>query len=150
MTRVLAKDDNLVPIHGDLPFVTSKTVSFTGAAGNGAVGFVDLVDVTGTILVQPMFAVTESLASGGAATIAWGDKTSGFMYTGQQAFTDSLAGGFMSSGSYPFMSMSAIVEAISDPALLCLKIEGAAITDGTIQCYFRWRPISSNGNLEAV
>lgn len=62
-----------LPVTSSLPgMLYSKTVTFTGAAGVGAIGTIDLFRVTGDVLVRIFGACVTDLASAGGGTISVG------------------------------------------------------------------------------
>src|SRR3990170_8274811 len=139
---------------------TSKEITFTGAAGLGAVGNVPLFTVTGEVLVvylvpYTVLTLTEALAT---ATIALGvtNLTALFiaatnavnLVTGE--FWSEATGGGTANAGVGLPAAGTSAPQLKDVAVTSniIATVGAQAVDGgslRFDCY--WRPLSSNGNL---
>ena len=130
-----------------------KNVAFTGGAGIGAIGTVDLFTVTGVVWIAAFMAsCTENLA-GATATLAIGTVsvlTDLFMaqitatnLTNTQLWTDGLISG------------EALQIGSEDTDVMCLAniratVGTANITNGTIDFDLWYRPVTDNGLVVAA
>lgn len=131
---------------------TRKTVAFSGAAGNGAVGAVNLFTVTGSVLIRRITArCTEDLA-GATATLALGVTGSTALFIAATTATDIDTGEFWLSTTPAAtgLALPAALQNIVVDADIILTVATANITDGTIEFTVEWTPLSSDGNLVAA
>lgn len=127
-----------------------KTVTFNGTANNGAVGTIAIFNVTGRVLltVRHTFAVT-SPVQGGGGTISLGtaNNVAGLL-------TAIPAGGlaanrwWRNTAADNEVSGAAIVDAVS--ANIILTVAVAAVSEGQLQFYVEWVPLSTNAVLVAA
>lgn len=150
MTQVaypLSRDANGVPITTIGLQTAAKTVAFTGAAGNGAVGTVAVFTVTGVVYMNAPALCTEDLVSAGGGTIELGTATLTAGITSQQTattidnhgvWTESTitAAGFVDAHGFHLVNENVI-----------LTVGTANVTDGTLVFYCNWVPLSSDGNV---
>lgn len=130
-------------------YVATKTIAFDGAAGTGAIGNIPLFNVTGDVLVMPFATCTESLA-GATATL-----TLGITGNGTAFISSTTATGIQVNMGWRDSSPSTNEVLATSPTILnarnILAVVGtAAITDGTLNFYVIWRPLSADGNVVAA
>lgn len=131
--------------------------AFAATAGNGNTGFVAVFSPTGVIEVQtPIVYCSESLVSAGGGTLIFGTETT---TTGIFEVTPFTATGLVAGDLWDMFSGTA-----APGGALTLNAEGyttfaitgedigftvgtAAISDGQLDIFIWWRPLSSNGNL---
>lgn len=129
-----------------------KTVAFSGAAGNGAVGEVDLFTITGRVLVTWFAAfVTEDLVDAApTATLEVGTTTNTEEFIAQMVDVDDLnAGDWWVGATSP--AQSAQVPAASIDALVSVDIVVTVgsqdVDDGTIVFDIWYTPVTDDGLL---
>jgi hypothetical protein len=142
-------DANRRTIDTNEAFKTPKTVSFDGTAGNGAVGAVSLFTVTGTVVFALVPRCTESLA-GPTATFEVGISGDTAALVAQGTATDIDAGEFYASGSWSALNDIPATKVVANGNDVIATIGTADVTDGTIEFYILWRPLSSDGNVVAA
>ena len=131
-----------------------KTVTFTGAAGVGAVGTVALFTVTGSVIVEEIAAqCTTDLVSAGAGNVSLG-------VTGNTAIFIAATVATALDNPDPWVDASPTeVGAVALPtamkqilvtASLILTVDTGDVTAGVLQFEVTWRPVSSNGALVAA
>ena len=139
--------------------LATKTVAFTGAAGNGAVGTVALFTTTGQVDIDPLpVYCSEDLV--GAATLDWGvvgnaDKINQILVIAAQ-FADATtfdAGDWW--GNNGNTTATVAIERSGSArgvisANVILTIGANAVTDGTLVFYIWWRPLSAGATLVAA
>lgn len=125
-------------------------LAFTGAAGFGAQGIHTIATVTGQIEIRaPFFIYCSEDLAGALATIDLG-------FTGQETWfmTAELAtsidsgmwwdsGGGFTAGS----SSGGTTNSFPLSANIILDVDTADITNGQLDFFIRWRPLSADGNL---
>lgn len=139
--------------------VTSKTVTFTGAAGAGAVGTVALFTVTGDVQLEAFSAkCTTSLvdAVDGAAFTLGCASQSQFLYQGP-ADLDTIDAGdwlFGSDADDAAVGGNLVANDFTPPIGLSEDLEMAIatqnITGGVMVFYAVWLPLSSGATLVAA
>ena len=149
----LDRDANYQIVPGGLPFLERKTVAFTGAAGLGATGATTRFTVTGDVVVGIFATCTEDLV-GDTATLEVGISGNTAALIAQTTATN------IDSGESWFDSSPATVEAMPDlvnhgsvivnGADIIETVGTANITDGTLNYYCFWRPLSSDGSVVAT
>ncbi len=151
MTQILtsfSRDANGVPIWTDGLIVT-KSIAYDGTAGLGnASETITLFTVTGDVLVHVFGVCSESLT--GATTLEVGVTGATAGLIAQTTGTDIDSGHVWIDatpdetqalpGTFILTNGSDIIETIG----------GADVTDGTINHYCIWRPLSSDGNVVAA
>lgn len=148
-TAVQDTDGNGKVIGNNEAIKVSKSVAFSGAAGNGAVGSVALFTVTGEVLVT-LFAVCSEDLAGATATIEAGVSGNTAALLAQTTATD------IDNGEVWIDNAPATVEALPSPRILTngtdiiATVGTANITDGTLKFYALWRPLSDDANLVAA
>jgi len=126
----------------------------------------EVFTVTGFVSALVFYRVTQSLTSGGAATVAFGDQGSTGRYSAAQAYTNLTAGNLVSPGA----TVSAFLRLWNNYFVsgtgnnadnvyidwdLGYEIAAAALTGGIIEATCFWTPISDGatvalGNGEAL
>jgi hypothetical protein len=144
------RDANRQVISSNEAFIARKTVAFDGAAGNGAVGTVNLFTVTGDVLVILFATCSEDLV-GATATIVAGiaGNTAGLIGS---TTADTIDTGESWTDATP-TTVEALVTSpriIAAGADIIATVGTADITDGTLNFYCLWRPLSSNGAVVAA
>lgn len=146
-SSAFTRDANRVPIT-TLGLTASKTITFDGSTGTGAVGSVTLFTVTGTVAVNVFGICTTNLA-GASATVEVGTASSTAAICNQQTATDVDAhmvwhdavlavGGQVAGHTHP------VDQNIS------LKVATQNVTGGAMTFYCTWTPLSSDGNVVAA
>lgn len=135
-----------------LPAVAYKTVEFDGQAGNGAIGTVALLTVTGAVKLKLYAICTETLV--GAATLSAGTAGEPVGIIAQIADATQLAVGEIWWDGTPTTLLdddaNIPFKVIGDGADIILTIAAAAITDGTIAFRAEWQPVTQGSTLVAV
>ena len=129
-----------------IPRKYTKTVTFDGSAGNGAIGTVALGTVTGSILITHVTARCK-VDLVGAATLEAGVAGNTAILISQIADATNLDAGEWWHSASPILGAA---QAILDRCLAdnpILTIGTANITAGQIEFVFMWLPLSSDGNI---
>lgn len=134
-------------------FLVRKTVAFTGAAGNGAVGAVALFTVTGPVAFRLTAVCTESLV-GATATLSVGTAAAVAGIIGLTTAEDIDVGDLWFAAA-PATVLDTIANAelefaIGDGADIQGNVLVAPITDGTIAFNLIWWPLADAGNVVAA
>lgn len=141
------RDANRQVIQSNESFKTSKTVTFTGTAGNGAIGTVNLFTVTGDVLVTIFAYCTESLAGANTMEVGVNGNTAGLIAGG------SFSADFVDAGMVIWDSaeigtiFAPSASIIGGGADIIITITAADTTAGTLKYYCLWRPLSDDGNV---
>lgn len=138
-------------IEGDLKqsggIVVRKSITFADAAGQGAVGTIDLFNVSGRCRVR-ISAYCETLLAGATATVELGVAGGTALLIAQTTGTDIDAGEFWSDAT------PAIVEAAQGFMNLALDIiitvATAAVSSGKINFMCEYEPVSDGAYVEAA
>lgn len=128
---------------------SSVTVTFTGAAGAGAVGSVALFTVTGEVLVEKLVPICTTDLAGATATIALGVTGSTALFIAATVATDIDTGEFWVDTA-PDPNGVAVPAALKDVAItdnIIATVAVANITGGVLRFDVLWRPLSSDGNV---
>lgn len=129
--------------------LSSKTITFTGAAGLGAVGNLPIFTTTGTVLVEKISAVSILTPVGATATLSLG-------VVGQLAqFIAATVGTTITTAllwltNAPTLGALALPAALKDTVInanIVGTVAVAALTGGTLRFDVLWRPLSPDGNL---
>lgn len=129
-----------------------KSVTFTGAAGLGAVGTVDLFTVTGSVKVK-IYAVCETDLAGATATIEVGvtGSTAGLIAQSTATNIDANELWHDATPDAPIEASSVVAEKIIVNGLdIFATIANANITGGVIKFIVEWSPVSIDGSLVAA
>lgn len=147
----LTRGELELAIAGNGPAV-EKTVTFTGAAGLGAVGTVSLFTVTGEVLVK-LFAVCTTNVAGATATIAVSTAGGSATLIASTTATN-LAAGEIYHDATPDaqVELSSVLteKVIVNGAAIIATVGTAAITGGVLKFICVWKPLSANGNVVAA
>jgi len=127
------RDANSVPITTD-GLIISKSIVYDGTAGLGnASETITLFTVTGDVVAHVFGVCSESLVGATTLEIGVASATAGLVAQ-TTATTQALPGAFILTGG------ADIIETIGS----------ADVTDGTINHYCLWRPLSQNANIVAA
>lgn len=135
----------------------AKSITFTGAAGLGAVGNVPLFTVTGEVEIlrivpYTVLTLTEALAT---ATLALGvtnatalfiAATNAVNLTTGEFWTEATGGGTANAG----IAIPAALKEIAITSNIVGTVGAQAINGGTLRFDVYWRPLSSDGNVVAA
>lgn len=138
-----------------------KTVAFSGAAGNGQVGTVDVFTVTGVVWANRLTAVcTENLVSAGGGTLVLGTAgdTDGFI--AQTTATDIANADIWTAASPAAGSKGPLkvetgglitgqVDKVVNESI-ALTVGTGDVTDGTIVFDLWWHPVTDSGAVVAA
>jgi hypothetical protein len=126
-----------------------KTVAFTGGAGAGAVGTVDLFTVTGSVIALVIGICTEDLVSAGGGDVEVGTAA---LTTAMIANTTATA---IDNGEIWVDATPAQIECwttgfgcmIAGGDDIILTVGTADVTDGTLIFACFWTPLTADGNV---
>lgn len=136
-------------------YKTKTSIDFTQVAWNTVANH-RVFTVTGMVRAIVFYDVTGNLASGGGATISFGDTTAVANYSAAQAFGNLLATNFVvpaltiatvkQTGQFMDYTVSAYQsDSIYKGVNIGFAIAVAALTGGTIDAYCFWTPINDAG-----
>jgi hypothetical protein len=130
--------------------LATKTVTFTGAAGLGAIGTTSRFTVTGVVSMR-IFAVSTVNAVGATATIAAGTAGNTAALIAQTAATNLAAGKIWQSAT-PLVGVAALTTTPESIVTLDIieTVATAAITAGSITYYCLWSPVSAGATVTAI
>lgn len=154
MTKFAAsmdRDANYMVIGGGLPFRTTKSVTFTGAAGLGAQGTVSLFTVTGDIMCKLIAKCSVDLA-GATATIEAGVTGNTAFLHGQETATNIDNGDVVTSdaGTKVGGGLALNEYFVSGGLDIFATVATADITAGALSYLLLWRPVSDDGAVVAA
>lgn len=131
-------------------YTESKRVAFTGAAGLGAIGSVSLFTVTGDVRIENIVAICKEDLAGATATIAVGiaGNTAGLIAS--TTATDIDNGENWVDSAPATIEASIVGRVIPAGADIIATIATANITDGTIDFYIEFTPLSTDGDIRAA
>ena len=131
---------------------TSKEITFTGAAGLGAVGNVPLFTVTGEVLVVYLvpYTVLSLTEAGATATLALGVTNSTSLFIAATNAVNLLTGEFWSEGTGGGTANAgiAVPAALKDIAItsnIVGTVATQAVNGGTLRFDVYYLPLSSDG-----
>lgn len=129
--------------------LVSKTVTFTGAAGAGAIGTVNLFTVTGDVELVNFYGKCSTDLIGATATLSVGVTGSPTAYVSNATAEDQDAGEGIGGTAGMVGSM---VGSSADIVLanIILTVGTAAITAGVLVFYARYKPLSAGSSLVAA
>lgn len=148
-----------VSYEAPLPVTTSyggrlatKTVAFTGAAGLGAVGTVNLFTVTGNVFMKIFGVCTENLAAaGGTIEVGTANNTAALIAQTTSTAIDANEIWYNNTPVAEVTASSNITEKlVANGADVIATIATNDITDGTIVFYCYWEPLTSTGSVVAA
>ena len=137
------------------PHRARKTVAFTGGAGLGAVGTVDLFTITGEVMVAFLVPFcTEDLVEGGATvTMSLGVTGNVALFIAASEPEDFEASEFWQAVAPADVGGVALVAALKDiliSADIILTIANDTVDDGTLEVTCYWWPLSPDGLVVAA
>lgn len=125
----------------------SKTITFDGAAGTGAVGAVPIYTVTGEVLVSAISATCTADLTGAAATIALGITGSTALFIGATTAT-TIDNGMFWVSTTPTANGIALPAACKDIAItdnIIGTVAVANVASGSVRVDVYYAPLSSDG-----
>jgi len=134
------------------PHLATKTVTFTSAAGLGAVGNVPLFTVTGQVLIAAVVPFCTTLLDGATATLALGVTGSTALFVAATTATEIDANEFWVDTA-PDAYGIAIPAALKDIAItanIVGTVAVANITAGVLRLDVYWRPLSAGSKVVAA
>lgn len=143
-----------LPVNTSLPGkLVTKTVAFTGAAGLGATGTINLFTVTGDVLVRILGICKEDLVSAGGGTLEVGYAGATPALIAQTTATD-IDNNEIWKDSTPDASMGDISALPNIPVVngqdIIATVGTANITDGTITFCCFVTPLSTDATVVAA
>lgn len=143
-----------ISTNGNVPvsesgFVAIKNITFTGAAGAGAVGTISLFTITGDVLAKVFGTVTTDLA-GALATIEIGisGNTTGFITTTLATDLDT-GEAWIDATPAALEQLTANSKILSTNVIATIAL-GSGITGGVLNLYCVWKPVSANASVVAA
>lgn len=121
----------------------TKTITFSNAAGSGAVGTVALCTITGGVFVRRMTIRCSTSLTGSSATISLGTASSATALIGSTTAT-ALTAGLHWTSTTPATTVSAIVDKVLDENLI-ITVGTAAVTAGVIELEVYYQRSTSDG-----
>ena len=137
--------------------ITRKTITFTGAAGLGAVGDVDLFTVTGEILVVAIipFCTTNLVENGATTLISLGTTSIVAQFIAVSEPEDIDANEFWTAAApvagslaLPALLQDTLIPGAVDDILITVTTD--TVTGGVLEVTLQWRPISADGAVVAA
>lgn len=129
---------------------TIATAALDGGAGSGATGSIALFTVTGQVLILAIVGFcTENLVSAGGGTLALGVTGDTDLFIAATTGTDIDADDiWIDAGPDPNgIALPAACKDVIITDNIIGTVATADITDGTIEFYVLWVPLSANGNV---
>lgn len=158
------RDANRVPLTGDYPFRTKRTITFAGATTDawgddgGALDDSAIFTVTGVVQVKVLGAITTSL-TGATATIEVGITGATAIFMPTETATDMDAGQIWlndaGNATYAIVGEEAaaadnLPEYILYGNDIILTVKTANVETGVIDFYALWKPISDDASIIAT
>jgi len=142
---------------GAWPQRENKTITFTGAAGLGAVGNVPLFTVTGEVLIQAIvpYVVDDLTEAGQNSTLSLGVTNALTLFIGatsvvdldtSEFWTEPTASGVVDSG----IAVPAALKDIAISSNIVGTVAAQNCDGGTLRFDVYWRPLSVGATLVAV
>lgn len=133
---------------------TSKSVTFTGASGLGAVGTVTYFNVTGEVLIERIvpYCSVDLTEAGATATCILGVTGSTSLFIGSTNATTIDAGEFWVSTTPTAngIALPATMQNIVITDNVILTVGAQNVNGGALRIDVIWRPLSSDGLLAAA
>lgn len=127
----------------------SKTITFDGNAGTGAIGNVPIFTVTGQVLLHIMAPLATVTLAGATATLALGVTGNTALLIGATTAT-TITSGLLWTSTTPATGGAAAPAALTN-VIVAANVVGtvatAAITAGAIRFDGLWLPLSADGNI---
>jgi hypothetical protein len=131
--------------------VATKTITFDGTAGNGAVGTVAVFTVTGDVFLRFITArCSVDLVSAGAGTIILGVASDTNVMNTVTTATTLDAGEWWVGGAATTATAGQIAASNNDVVVdgnIIITVATGDITAGALIFYAIWIPLSANGNV---
>ena len=124
---------------------------FTNAAENGAIGIITVATVTGSVYIHriiPM--VTQTVTSGGAATLTLGTTNVATGMIGSTTATSLAANEFWATTGAADVGYVNVSDTITSAVVsenIIMTVGTAALTAGTIVFGIVWEPVSAGASL---
>ena len=126
----------------------TKTLTFDGSAGLGAVGAVPLFTVTGDVLVIRIMPYCTVDLVGATATLALGVTGSTTLFIAATTATTIDAGlGWFSITPVDSLALPAALKEIAVSNNIIGTVAVAAVTAGAVRFDVDWEPLSADGNV---
>lgn len=136
---------------GAVPTLVRKTVTFTGAAGNGATGTVALFTVTGRVLInsRSAYASTALDDAGGTSTISIGvaDAVSALFADPTGSADALLAGLFMSAAAAAPGHFATLPDPVIVEGNIFATVGTEAVTSGVLEVVLLVTPLSAGASV---
>lgn len=130
--------------------ISRKQVTFTGAAGLGAVGTVALFTVTGRVEYTLVPSCSESLVSAGGGTVEVGIAGNTAAIIAQTTATEIDTGEVWVDNAPATVEATPGKKVIAGGQDIILTVGTADVTDGTLDFDIIWRPLSVDGSVVAA
>ena len=130
-------------------FKASKTIAFDGTTGLGATGTTTIFTVTGDVLVSVFAACTESLV-GASANISLGITGNAGAFISNTTAANILVNMGWRDTVPSTSETIAATPTILQASNITYVVTTAAITDGTLNFYVLWRPLSPGASVVAA
>ena len=131
-----------------------KTITFDGSAGNGAVGIVTALAITGRVLVRRMsvFCVLGLASPGSATTISVGvaSDVDAFINAAQAIAIDTNQWWTPSAVAVGAAQLKANMLDVAVSEDIIYDILAAAVSGGTLVCDVWWEAVTDDGALAAA
>ena len=127
-----------------------KTVAFDGTAGNGAVGTVTVLTITGRVVLKNLATFCTETLAGATATVALGVASSTAGLIAATTGTDIAANDWWIDATPTEVGLAAVPAGHKDIALsesVIITVATANVTDGTLVFWAEYMPLTSNGRL---
>ena len=137
---------SVAPYTRRIPKFFEKTITFTGAAGLGAVGTVAIATVTGRILITHGGVFCSTLLAGATATLELGTANNTAGLIAQTTATEIDADEWWQDATPEVKISPAIIDQLVSANIIA-TVGTANITAGVLVFGFYWLPMSSNANV---
>lgn len=145
MSVIVVAPQTPIPVHAE------KVITFTGAAGAGAVGTVTAFTITGKVIVRQIFGVTSTprLAGNANAKLSLGVTGNTAAFIGLTNVTG-FASGTVWTETTPSAYANGVVPACRDAVVtnnILITCATADTTSGVLKMYAIYEPLTDNGAL---
>ena len=124
----------------------TKTVTFDGGTGTGAIGTVAIATVTGRVQIMTGSAYCSTLLAGATATVELGVATATAGLIAQTTATDIDAAEYWQDTT-PETKISPLITNVAVTGNIILTVGTAGVDSGVLEFVFYWLPESASGNL---
>lgn len=136
---------------GDGSILVTKTVTFTGGAGAGAIGTFNIFMVTGDVALCELHQKTTTVLVGATATLSFGVTGLTTQWANGSPVANYAAGTWGDGAVGVSQQLLGINgESMSLSANVIGTVATAAITSGVLVFYARYRPLSAGSSLVAA